>query len=72
MAAQAAPYDDVPLLDLIAACDSLGLAAEAELYVGRLLAGHDAQCMDDLPPRTAQLLAARHQPVHGDPRAQTH
>ncbi|MBK6872807.1 MAG: LysM peptidoglycan-binding domain-containing protein [Kineosporiaceae bacterium] len=72
VAAQAAPYDDVPLLDLIAACDALGLAAEAELYVGRLLAGHDAQCMDDLPPRTAQLLAARNQPVHGDPRAQTH
>lgn len=72
VAAQAAPYDDVPLLDLISACDSLGLAAEAELYVGRLLAGHDAQCMDDLPPRTAQLLAARNQPVHGGPRAQTH
>ncbi|MBL8929315.1 MAG: LysM peptidoglycan-binding domain-containing protein [Kineosporiaceae bacterium] len=59
IAAQAAPYDDGPLLDLIAACDDLGQAAEAELYVGRLLGVHDADGPDDLPSRTARALAAR-------------
>lgn len=62
VAAQAAPYDDVPLLDLIAACDALGLAAEAEVYLARLYTGHDATGPDDLPDRTARLLAARHTP----------
>ncbi len=60
VAAQSAPYDDVPLLDLVAACDAMGLQAEAELHVatpgrprcprlGRLAAPHRAD------PRQARL-----------------
>jgi hypothetical protein len=70
VANKAAPYDDVPLLDLIATCDAMGLQAEAELHVSRLLAGHDAQGLDDLPPRTAQLLARRQGTVRGQRTAE--
>jgi len=52
-------YEDVPLLDLVAACDAMGNRAEADAFVARILANHDAEVEEDLPPRTAQLLLRR-------------
>lgn len=52
-------FEDVPLLDLVAACDALGNRAEADAYVARILANHDAEVEEDLPPRTAAILHRR-------------
>ncbi|MCO7218592.1 LysM peptidoglycan-binding domain-containing protein [Klenkia sp. PcliD-1-E] len=52
-------YEDVPLLDLVAACDAMGNQAEASAYVTRILANHDAEVEEDLPPRTAEVLFRR-------------
>jgi hypothetical protein len=56
VALRTASDDDVPLLDLIAASEAQGNHAEAQSYLRRLLAGHDAEVEEDLPPRTFQLL----------------
>ena len=50
---------DTPLLDLIAACDALGNTAEADAYIKRIMANHDAEVEEDLPPRTAAILRRR-------------
>ena len=59
VALKAGSYEDVPLLDLVAACDALGYRAEADAYVSRILANHDADVEEDLPPRTADILFRR-------------
>jgi hypothetical protein len=60
VALRAGTYEDVPLLDLVAACDAQGKRAEADAYVARILANHDADVEEDLPPRTAEILFRRH------------
>ena len=50
---------DTPLLDLIAANEALGNTAEADSYVKRIMANHDAEVEEDLPPRTAAILHRR-------------
>jgi hypothetical protein len=52
-------YEDVPLLDLVAACDAQDRRTEADAYVARILANHDAEVEEDLPPRTAEILFRR-------------
>ncbi|GAA4752673.1 hypothetical protein GCM10023328_39820 [Modestobacter marinus] len=59
VALKAGSFEDVPLLDLVAACDARGNQAEADAYVARILANHDAEVEEDLPPRTADLLFRR-------------
>jgi nucleoid-associated protein YgaU len=59
VALTAGSFEDVPLLDLVAACDALGNRAEADAYVARILANHDAEVEEDLPPRTAEILFRR-------------
>jgi len=59
VALQSGTFEDVPLLDLVAACDALGNRAEADAYVQRILANHDAEVEEDLPPRTAAILHRR-------------
>lgn len=58
--------DDIALLDLVAAHHALGNAAEAERYVVRILANHDAEVEEDLPPRTYDVLRRRHLPGRPD------
>ena len=50
---------DTPLLDLLAASEALGNTAEADAYVKRIMANHDAEVEEDLPPRTAAILRRR-------------
>ena len=59
VALRAGSYEDVPLLDLVAACDAQDQRAEADAYVKKILANHDAEVEEDLPPRTAQVLFRR-------------
>lgn len=59
VALKAGSHEDVPLLDLVAACDVQGNQAEANAYVARILANHDAEVEEDLPPRTADILFRR-------------
>jgi nucleoid-associated protein YgaU len=59
VALKAGSYEDVPLLDLVAACDAQDKRAEADAYVARILANHDAEVEEDLPPRTAEILFRR-------------
>jgi hypothetical protein len=61
VALTAGSFEDVPLLDLVAACDAQGHRAEADAYVARILANHDAEVEEDLPPRTAEILFRRQQ-----------
>jgi hypothetical protein len=57
---KAGSYEDVPLLDLVAACDAQDKRAEADAHVARILTNHDAEVEEDLPPRTAEILFRRH------------
>ena len=50
---------DTPLLVLVAASEALGNTAEADAYVQRIMANHDAEVEEDLPPRTAAVLHRR-------------
>lgn len=59
VALKAGSYEDVPLLDLVAACDAQDNRAEADAYVARILTNHDAEVEEDLPPRTAEILFRR-------------
>lgn len=59
IALMAGSADDVALLDLVAACDAQGNRAEADRLVQRILANHDAEVEEDLPPRTAEVLRRR-------------
>jgi hypothetical protein len=55
-ALDAGALDDIALLDLVAACHAQNQHAEAEEYVRRILANHDAEVEEDLPPRTYEVL----------------
>jgi nucleoid-associated protein YgaU len=59
IALTAGSSEDVPLLDLVAACDAQGNRAEADAYIKRILANHEAEVEEDLPPRTAAILHRR-------------
>ncbi|WP_088284918.1 LysM peptidoglycan-binding domain-containing protein [Kineosporia sp. A_224] len=59
VALAAGSTDDVALLDLVAACDAQGNRAQADRLVARILANHDAEVEEDLPPRTAEVLHRR-------------
>lgn len=59
VALRAGSSEDVPLLDLVAACDAQDNRAEAAAYIKRILANHDAEVEEDLPPRTAEILHRR-------------
>jgi hypothetical protein len=59
VALKAGSYEDVPLLDLVAACDAQNKRAEADAHVARMLTNHDAEVEEDLPPRTAEILFRR-------------
>lgn len=59
VALDAGSTEDVPLLDKVAACDAQDLRAEADAFVKRILANHDAEIEEDLPPRTAAVLMRR-------------
>ncbi|PZS24205.1 MAG: peptidoglycan-binding protein LysM [Pseudonocardiales bacterium] len=59
VALKADSSEDVPLLDLVAACDAQDNRAEADIYIKRILANHDAEVEEDLPPRTAEILHRR-------------
>ncbi len=50
-------YDDVPLLDLVAACLAQEQEAEAESYVRQLLSNAGVEREADLEPRTAEVLS---------------
>ncbi len=64
----AGAQDDVALLDLVAACDATGNPAEADRYVKRILANHDAEVEEDLPSRTYDVLRRRQwQPTQAAP-----
>ena len=52
--------DDTALLDLVAAYQAVGNSAEAEPYVKRIMANHDAEVEEDLPPRTYDVRRRRH------------
>ncbi len=56
VALAAGSFEDVPLLDLVAASLAQDRPAEAEAYVAQILSNHDADVEEDLPPRTAQVL----------------
>jgi hypothetical protein len=56
MSLRAASYEDVPLLDLVEASMAQRKLAEAEAYVQQILANHDAEVAEDLPPRTSEVL----------------
>lgn len=58
-ALRAGAGDDVALLDLMAASDAAGNHAEADRYVRRILANHDAEVEEDLPTRTYEVLRRR-------------
>ena len=55
----AGSQDDIPLLDLVAACDAQGHHAEATMWIQRILSNHDATIEEELPPRTAEILHRR-------------
>jgi len=55
----AGAQDDVALLDLVVACDATGNHGEADRYVKRILANHDAEVEEDLPARTYEVLRRR-------------
>jgi len=50
---------DSALLNLVAAHEALGNTAEADACVKRIMANHDADVEEDLPPRTAAILRRR-------------
>jgi nucleoid-associated protein YgaU len=56
VALRAGAYDDVPLLDLVAACLAQEHEAEAEAYVRQLLSNSGVEREEDLQPRTAEVL----------------
>ena len=58
-ALRAGSSEDTPLLDLVAACQARGQDAQAESYIKQIMANHDAQDEEDLPPRTYEILRRR-------------
>ena len=51
--------DDRALLNLVAACDLMNRRAEAESYVKRIYANHNAEVPEDLPGRVGEQLRLR-------------
>ncbi len=60
VALTAAGEQDITLLDLVEASQAQGHEGEAASWVQRILSVNDAETEDDLPPRTARILARRH------------
>ena len=59
VALTAGSSEDTVLLDLVASSEAMGNIAEADAYVKRIMANHDAEVEEDLPPRTADILRRR-------------
>lgn len=59
IALDAGSKEDAPLLDQVAACDAQDKRLEANEFIHRILANHDAEVEEDLPPRTAEVLRRR-------------
>ena len=59
VALNAGSKEDVPLLDQVFACDAQDKRLEANEFIQRLYANHDAEIEEDLPPRTAEVLRRR-------------
>ena len=55
----AAGSSDISLLDLVGACDAQDRRAEGDAYVRQIMANHDADDLEDLPPRTYDVLRRR-------------
>ena len=51
--------DDVTLLDLVAACDADGRHAEADSHVRQILANNEVDIVEELQPRTFEVLRRR-------------
>ena len=58
-ALRAGTSEDTPLLDLVAACHAQGQVAQADAYIRRIMANHEAAVEEDLPPRTYEVLLRR-------------
>ena len=58
-ALRAGARDDIALLDLVAASDAAGNHSAADSYIARILANHEADVEEDLPPRTYEVLRRR-------------
>jgi hypothetical protein len=56
VALRSGAYDDVPLLDLVQACYAQDKDAEADGFVRQLLANWGVERVEDLEPRTAEVL----------------
>ncbi|MDT0263799.1 hypothetical protein, partial [Jatrophihabitans lederbergiae] len=67
VALRAGSSEDTPLLDLMIAFDAQGNRAEGDAYVKRILANHDAEVEEDLPPHTFQILNRRDRLSHANP-----
>ena len=59
VALRAGSSEDAPLLDLAEACQARGERAQAESYIKQIMANHDAEDEEDLPPRTYEVLRRR-------------
>lgn len=60
VAMRAGSVADTPLLDTMLALDTLGRAAEADIYQNRVLGNHaDAEVEEDLPAATYEVLLSR-------------
>ena len=65
VAIQAGDESDAPLLNLLRAADARGDHAEANEYLRRIMANHDAEVEEDLPPGTYDLIRRRGWPQAG-------
>lgn len=59
VALRAGSSEDTPLMNLMTACDALGNWAEGDAYLQRIMANHDAEVEEDLPPHTYQIISRR-------------
>ncbi|MHA3700746.1 LysM peptidoglycan-binding domain-containing protein [Jatrophihabitans sp. YIM 134969] len=59
VALRAGSSEDTPLLNLMLACDAQGNRAEGDVYKLRIMANHDAEVEEDLPPHTFLVLNRR-------------
>ena len=55
----AAGGSDISLLDLVWACDAQDRRAEGDAHVRQIMANHDTDDLEDLPPRTYDVLRRR-------------
>lgn len=59
VALRAGSTEDQPLLNLMMASDSMGNRSQGDAYLKRIMANHDAEIEEDLPPHTFQMLNRR-------------